>query len=49
MTIRPFHSKDRAAIDELAIKLHAFLPKLMTRRSRCRSLVRETRTATCSG
>ena len=23
MTIRPFHSKDRAAIDELAIKLHA--------------------------
>ena len=23
MTIRPFHPKDRAAIDELAIKLHA--------------------------
>jgi len=23
MTIRPFHPKDRTAIDELAIKLHA--------------------------
>ena len=28
MTIRPFHPKDRAAIDELAIKLHAYFAQV---------------------
>ena len=28
MTIRPFHPKDRAAIDKLAIKLHAYFAQV---------------------
>ena len=28
MTIHPFHPKDRAAIDELAIKLHAYFAQV---------------------